>query len=160
MKLFKSLFHVTIYSNDIDRTVAFYEKLGLTVVFKIGDEGKKPWNYYMKIAPGQYLEIQPVKGDNPHPHPEETKYYFDQSIWHFSFETPDIANMIEVLLERGIELYYDADKSKRVTTPDGFLAGPDGCKIVWVFDPDGTPIELMEQTETSYQHIYDPESYR
>ena len=30
LELFKSLFHVTIYSNDIDKTIAFYEKLGFT----------------------------------------------------------------------------------------------------------------------------------
>ena len=160
MKPYNSLFHVTIYSNDIDKTIEFYEKLGLKLIFKLGDEGKVPWNYYMKVARGQYIEIQPVKGDNPHPIPEKAVYYPNQSIWHFSFETPDIRELIEDLLAKGIELYFDGDKSSRVTDPDGYMTGGDGCKIVWVFDPDGTPIELMEQSETTYQHIYDPESYQ
>ena len=160
MDLFKSLFHVTIYSNDIDKTIDFYEKLGFRLIFKMGEDGGVPWNYYMKIANGQYLEIQPVKGDNPHPHPESTKYYYDQTIWHFALETPNIKNMIEVLLSRGLELWYDGDKSKPVISPDGYMVGGDGCMICWVFDPDGTAIELMEQSETSMEHIYDPESYK
>ena len=32
MELFKSLFHVTIYSNDIDKTIEFYEKLGFRII--------------------------------------------------------------------------------------------------------------------------------
>ena len=160
MNLFKSLFHVTIYSNDIEKTLNFYEKLGFKLIFKIAEEGKIPWNYYMKIADGQYLEIQPIKGDNPHPIPSQAKYYANQTVWHFALETPDIEMMITELLKQGLDLYYDADKSKRVTAPDEYLRGDDGCKICWVFDPDGTPIELMEQSENSMQHQYDPESYR
>ncbi len=159
MELFKSLFHVTIFCNDIDKAIEFYEKLGFRLIFKMSEDGGVPWNYYMKIAAGQYIEIQPCKGGNPHPHPESTQYYYDQSIWHFALETPDIENMITVLLSRGLELWYDGDKSKPVNAPDEYLLGPDGCKICWVFDPDGTPIELMEQSPTSMQHIYDPDSY-
>ena len=132
MELFKSLFHVTIYSNDIDKTIEFYEKLGFRLIFSIGEEGAVPWNYYMKIANGQYLAL----------------------------ETPDIENMISTLISRGIELYDTADKNRKVNAPDEYLRGPDGCKICWVFDPDGTPIELMEQSQSSLQHIYDPESYK
>ena len=159
MDLFSSLFHVTIYCNDIDKTLDFYNKLGLKFIFKIGEEGEIPWNYYLKIAAGQYIEIQPVHSSNPHPIPETAVYRPDQTIWHFALETPDIKNMIEVLLSRGLELWYDGDKSKPVTDPEGYMEGPDGCKICWIFDPDGTPIELMEQSETSMQYIYDPESY-
>ena len=160
MELFKSLFHVTIYSNDIDKTIEFYEKLGFRLIFSIGEEGAVPWNYYMKIANGQYLEIQPCKGDNPHPHPDTTEYHFNQTVWHFALETPDIENMINTLISRGIELYDTADKNRKVNALDEYLRGPDGCKICWVFDPDGTPIELMEQSQSSLQHIYDPESYK
>lgn len=159
MSLFHSLFHVTIYSNDIEKTLLFYEKLGIKPIFKIAEEGQIPWNYYLKIANGQYLEVQPVKGDNPHPIPSSTKYHSDQTIWHFALETKDIEAMITELISRGLELFYDGDKSRRVTGPQEYMLGPDGCKICWVFDPDGTPIELMEQSENSMQHLYDPESY-
>ena len=74
MELFSSLFHVTIYCNDIDKTLDFYNKLGLKFIFKIGEEGEIPWNYYLKIAAGQYIEIQPVHSSNPHPIPETAVY--------------------------------------------------------------------------------------
>ena len=159
MGLFRSLFHVTIYSNDIEKTLQFYEKLGIKKIFEIGEEGQIPWNYYLKIANGQYLEVQPVNGDNPHPIPERTVYHSDQTVWHFALETEDIENTITELINRGLELYYDGDRSRRVNGPDEYMRGPDGCKICWVFDPDGTPIELMEQSKDSMQHLFDPESY-
>ena len=90
MSYFTTLFHVTIYSNDIEKTLRFYEKLGIKQIFHLGEEGQVPWNYYLKIAKGQYIEVQPVKGDNPHPIPERAVYYPDQTIWHFALETPDI----------------------------------------------------------------------
>ena len=159
MSLFKSLFHVTLYTNDIEKTLSFYEKLGICPIFALGEEGQKPWNYYLKVAKGQYLEVQPVHADNPHPIPKDVRYYPDQTVWHFALETDDIETMITELLDKGIELYFDGDKIKRVCGPDEYMRGPDGCKICWVFDPDGTPIELMEQSENSMQHQFDPESY-
>ena len=161
MPLFKSLFHVTLFVNDINATLEFYEKMGFKTIFQIPEDKSEPgWNYYMKIADGQYLEIQPTNSTNPHPHPKKSQYYENQTVWHFALETDDIDNMIKTLLERGIVLYLDPEKSRLVTKPEDVFIGQDGCRICWVIDPDGTPIELMEQTGLTLQKKYDPESYR
>ena len=161
MELFKSMFYVTMFANEIHATLDFYEKLGFKLIFSMSEhEGEEPWNYYMKIANGQYLEIQPTNSTNPHPHPKKSQYYENQTVWHFALETPDIDNMIKTLLERGITLYLDPEKSRLVKGPEDVFIGGDGCRICWVIDPDGTPIELMEQTGETLQKKYDPESYQ
>lgn len=160
MALFKSLFHVTLYVNDINKSIEFYRKLGFEPIFSITEhEGEEPWNYYIKIARGQYLELQPTNSPNPHPHPEKSVYHDNQTVWHFALETDDIDSMISTLISRGIELYLDPGKSSRVEKPGDVFLGQDGCRICWVIDPDGTPIELMEQTGETLQKKYDPESY-
>lgn len=160
MKLFKSLFHVTLYVNDIQKTIDFYEKLGFDVVFGISEhEGEEPWNYYMKIAKGQYLELQPVHAPNPHPHPDEARYYGSQTVWHFALETEDMDQMIRTLLEREVPLYFGPDGAQAVRSPEDVFLAQDGCRVCWTIDPDGTPIELMEQTGQTLQKKHDPESY-
>lgn len=159
MKLFKSLFHVTLRVNDIEKTMDFYEKLGFEKIFTMSNEGKD-WNYYLKIGQCQYLELQPVASTNPNPHPDKTQYYWDQTVWHYALETPDMDNMVTTLLERGIPLYHDPVGINKVTKPSDVGLGPDGCRICWTIDPDGTPIELMDQSAgETLQKKYDPESY-
>lgn len=162
MKLFKSLFHVTLFVNDIKKTIDFYEKLGFEVIFGISEkEGDEPWNYYMKIANGQYLELQPVNAPNPFPHPEKATYYKNQTAWHYALETDDMDLMISTLLERGIPLYFGPDpRSGEVKAPGDVFMAQDGCRVCWTIDPDGTPIELMEQTGETLQKKNDPESYK
>ena len=160
MQLFKSLFHVTLYVNDIKKSIDFYEKMGFKVIFAMSEhEGEEAWNYYVKVAKGQYLELQPTNSTNPHPHPKKSTYYRDQTVWHFALETDDIDTMISTLIERGIELYMDPGKSAKVEKPEDVFLGQDGCRICWVLDPDGTPIELMDQTGETLQKKFDPESY-
>ena len=158
MKLFKSLFHVSLFCNDVKKSIEFYEKLGFEVLFYLQEkEGDEPWDYYIKVAHGQYIELQPVKGDNPHPHPDTAAYYDNQTAWHFALETEDMAQMIQVLNERGIEVVKspEPDAERVYSIDDIFLSG-DGCYVCWIADPDGTPIELMEQVGETKQRMYDP----
>lgn len=158
-KLFKSLFHISLFCNDIKASLDFYEKLGLEVLFNLQEkEGDEPWDYYIRVAHGQYIELQPVHGDNPHPHPAETKYYTNQTAWHFALETEDMADMIRTLNERGISIWQhpEADAPRVYSIDDIFLSS-DGCYVCWIYDPDGTPIELMEQVGETRQRIYDPQ---
>ena len=158
-KLFKGLFHICLFCNDVKKSIDFYEKLGCEVLFNLQEkEGDEPWDYYIKVAHGQYVELQPVHGDNPHPHPEETRYYGNQTVWHFALETEDMKHMIEVLNERGVEIWQHPEPdAKRVRSIDDIFLSSDGCYVCWVYDPDGTPIELMEQVGETKQRRYDPE---
>ncbi|MCQ2558432.1 MAG: VOC family protein [Oscillospiraceae bacterium] len=110
------------------------------------------WNLYLRIAPKQYIEIQPVKAPNPHPHPDSAKYYDNQTLWHFSLETDDLGMVIDHLRSQGIRMTQFAEPdSKEVLSLNDAIYSIDGCFICWVRDPDGTPIELMERTKHSMQ---------
>jgi len=155
--MWKSLFHVCLFVNDIKKSVDYYEKIGLEVLFDMGNgDGGEPWNYYVRIAKGQYLELQPVNSPNPHPHPSQVRYHDDQTIWHFSLETDNIAQTVTHLLKNGIRVWKGPDKnSPPVCSVEDVVHGADGCLIVWIMDPDGNPIEIMEQTEQSLQRLHE-----
>lgn len=157
MSLFKGIFHVSLFVNDLDASVDFYKKMGCKVAAEIGNnDGGEPWDYYLKVCDGQYIELQPLNSPNPHPHPKKSKYYDDQSMWHFSFETDNMVDMIKVLRDNGITIYENPDEgAKEVTCMDDVPLCPDGCFACWVKDPDGNPIELMEQTKHSLQNQAD-----
>ena len=155
MGVFKGLFHTSLYVNDIEASIDFYQKMGLKLAFEIQNEGQG-WNYYMKIADGQYMELQAVKRPMPFWHPEESKHYPDQSIWHFSFETDNMVEMIEELRANGIRIFqHPAPDSPEVFSIADVPLAPDGCWACWVKDPDGNPIELMEQSKHSLQRLAD-----
>ncbi|MBE6018552.1 MAG: VOC family protein [Lachnospiraceae bacterium] len=155
--LFKNLFHVSLFCNDIEASLDFYKKMGCIVVGEIRNkDGGEPWDYYLKLCEGQYIELQPVKAPNPHPHPEKGIYYDDQTVWHFSFETDNMVEMIETLQARGITILKNPDPgAPEVKTMDDVTLCEDGCFACWVKDPDGNPIELMEQTRHSMQRRAD-----
>ena len=151
----KGLFHTSLYVNDIEASLDFYQKMGCKLCFEMKNEGEG-WNYYLKVADGQYMELQAVKRAMPFWHPEESKHYMDQSIWHFSFETDNMVQMIEDLKAAGIKItQHPAPDSPEVTCMADVPLAADGCFACWVKDPDGNPIELMEQTKHSMQRLAD-----
>lgn len=157
MSVFKNLFHVCIFCNDIEASIKFYEGLGCKVAFDLTEgNAKTPWNYYLKLCEGQYIELQPCKAENPHPHPKESRYYNDQTVWHFALETENMQGMIETLQKNGITIFENPDPgAKEVKTIEDVVLSPDRCFVCWVIDPDGNPIELMEQTGHSLQRLAD-----
>lgn len=163
MSKLKSLFHVSLHVRDGKRSIEFYEKLGLTQIFELneGKEGDEPWVVYMRVTHGQYVELQPIHAKIPDGIPpvleHEVQYHTDQTVWHFALETDDLADMIRRLISRGIQVWTGPDKTKPVYSIEDSIVGGDGCKIAWVIDPDGTPIELMEQDDGTLQRKYDKE---
>lgn len=162
MSKFKSLFHVALHVNDLQKSLEFYQKLGLEYVFdlKAGGEEAEPWVIYMKIAPGQYLELQSIHAETPEgvPDNEGTAFYDrNQTVWHFSFETEDMGTLIRDLTEQGIEVFTAPDCAKRITGIEDTIWGGDGSRVAWIVDPEGTPIELMEQVGQTLQRKYDAE---
>lgn len=158
MKLFKNLFHVSLFVNDINASIDYYQKLGFEVLFGLSEkEGDEPWDIYLKIAHEQYLELQPVKANNPHPHPDKTVYYENQTAWHFALQTENIEEMIKELTKQGIDIWSNPEKAGSVTSIADVHHSDDGCLVAWLVDPDGTPIEVMEQVGMTKQRMYDPE---
>ena len=156
MKPFKGFFHLSLFVNDIKASMDFYKKLGFEEMFGITEPGEtEPWNYYMRISKGQYLELQPVHAPNPHPHPDKAVYYDNQTVWHFSLETENMAETFRHLQAEGVKIWRDPEKTMELHSPDEAMLGGDGCLIVWIVDPDGNPIEVMEQPGETLQRKYD-----
>ncbi len=151
--LFKNFFHICLFVKDVEASLDFYEKLGCERAFIMENNGE-PWNYYLRLCKGQFIELQPVNGPNPHPHPEDCKYYYDQTVMHFSFETDNIAEAIDTLRSRGLTLYQNPEPdAPEVKSADDVNHSEDNCLSFWVKDPDGNPIEIMEQTQYSLQRL-------
>ena len=100
----------------------------------------------MKIAHGQYLNYSPfTRRRRGIPDNEGgVRYGRNQTAWHFAlgngryrYADPQPCGAGD----RGIT----ADCTKRVNSIEDAIWGGDGCRIAWIIDPDGTPVELMEQ---------------
>ncbi len=156
MRSFKGFFHLSLFVNDVNASLDYYKKLGFEEMFGIREkEDEEAWDIYMRIAEGQYLELQPVKAPNPHPHPEKAVYHDDQTMWHFSLETESMVEMFKNLQEAGIPIWRDPEKTKELHSADEAMVGGDGCLIAWLVDPDGNPIEVMEQVGMTKQRQFD-----
>jgi len=158
VKLFKNLFHVTLFANDIRRSLDFYNKLGFETLFDVRMSPKdEPWNYYLRIAHEQYLEIQTVAGaaPSPHPAPSRVRKCPDQSLWHFALQTENIDLTIKKLIENSITVWKDPERTGIVKDMSDVFHAEDGCLIVWLIDPDGNPIEVMEQVGQTLQRETD-----
>lgn len=158
MKLFKNLFHVTLFVNDIDISLEFYNKLGFELLFAMSDKpGEKPWNYYLRIAHDQFLELQTTAGaaPAPHPSPERVVRHADSSMWHYALQTENLGYTINNLIEAGITVWKDPEKSAIISDISSIGLSADGCLVAWLIDPDGNPIEIMEQVGETLQRKYD-----
>lgn len=153
---FKSIMHVSFFTDHIDEMFDFYvNKLGLKIkaITRYGayiDRDDRPemqriaktdpdriFNTYIEIAPGQFIELFPARQDQkPHTSWNEHKDYS-----HFALLVDDIFQIREELIKAGIEI--DSDISK----------GPSETYRIWLHDPDGNKFEVMQYTEKSIQVI-------
>jgi len=99
------------------------------------DHAAEVWSSYLKIAPGQFLELFAARpGNSPLGDLEERIGY-----QHFALEVDDIAAYEQEINSRGVA----ADSALHV--------GPDNTKQMWLVDPDGNRLELHEYTAESLQ---------
>jgi len=93
------------------------------------------WSSYLKIAPGQFLELFAARpGNVPLGELEERIGY-----QHFALEVDNIEAFQQEISSRGVE----AEGAVHV--------GPDNTKQLWLVDPDGNRLELHEYTAESLQ---------
>lgn len=153
--MFKSLMHISFYTDQMDKMRDFYEnKLGLKPKIITRAKAYKGLNrgyyseiaetdperiiiIYIELAPGQFIELFPkMEGQEQHD-------AFNQRIGysHFSLLVDDIYQTRQDLLKAGVEM--DTEISK----------GPSGTYQMWTHDPDGNMFEIMQYTEDSYQVV-------
>ncbi|KJJ71419.1 lactoylglutathione lyase [uncultured Clostridium sp.] len=134
--MYNGLGHIAIRVSDMKRALKFYcSGMGLKQKFSLKDAEEKPWIEYLEIVPGSFIELF---YDNKNQIPQ--KLDPDRlSYLHACIETPDIKNCERQLKENGIltdgPIKMQSDKSWQL----------------WVTDPDGNRIEIMEYTKESLQ---------
>lgn len=135
MSIFKSLGHVALRVNDLDRSVAFYNAIGFPEVLRLLNKEGKPWIVYHRVSDDLYVELFPG-GDGPVSPPEKT------GLMHLCLTVEDIDVAEAKLAEAGIELMRPRSPGR----------GIDGNRGMWIADPDGNQIEIMEMAPNCIQY--------
>jgi len=143
-RLFKIIYHICFYVTDIQKTLAFYETCGFRVkrIMQVTPEDA-PWNYLLEINEGQCLELQPVGVKRPFDAPELPTYRKDSCYAHFALLSENIRETVRYLNSRGIPVYATPDGGEPIQEDQ--LLQDDTWRWGWLIDPDGNPIEIMQE---------------
>jgi lactoylglutathione lyase len=134
MSVFDGLGHVAIKVRDLDASLAFYEKLGFPEILRLLNKEGKPWIVYLRINDNTLLELFPG-GAGEVAGPERT------GVNHLSLAVSDLDATEAHLQSVGVPL----------ASPRKAGRGVDGNRGMWVHDPDGNRIEIMEMAPDSIQ---------
>ena len=136
MPAFNSLGHVAFRVNDLQRSLAFYDKLGFPEFLRLTNADGSPWICYLKISDEVYLELFPGADGAMVPNTMRS------GVNHLCLTTEDIEATEAHLRRVGVPL--EAPRN-----PD---RGVDGNRGMWVVDPDGNRIEIMEMAPACIQY--------
>lgn len=127
----RQLAHVCIFTQDLDKTRAFYrDVLGADTQFNFLREGKI-FGFYVNCNGRTAIEIFEKSA---------TSYSENNQINHFCLEVEDIDDAIAHIRSKGIEI-----TDKRLACDDTYQA--------WLRDPNDIRIELFEYTNKSAQLV-------
>ena len=132
--------HAGFRVKDMEKSLQFYcDGLGFKRAFTLYSQGEdpKPWFEYLAFGENQFVELFYCY-DEKKEHPNLKEYY---SIHHIALIVDNIKEAYEELKEKGIVMKGDP------------RLGPDQTWQLWIVDPDGNEIELMEYTEESFQLV-------
>ena len=126
MKMVESLMHIALNCTDLPRSADFYCRvLGGESVFTVNGEDGAPVMMYVRMAPGQYIEMFAAG-------PDKTPVQSPAGFAHLCFTVPDIEKAAEAVRAAGWPIRVEPK------------AGRYGNYQLWIRDPDGTDIELMQ----------------
>lgn len=129
-----NLAHVALIVTDMEKSLDFYcGLLGLQKAFEIANDEDQPWIVYLKIGNGQFIELFYHANGPSVPNGGHAGYH------HFCFASDDIFAFAGLLHRRG--LYLDKQPA----------LGKDGNYQLWIKDPDGVDIEIMQIMPGSLQ---------
>ena len=126
--MFKRIAHVCLNVKDLERSLAFYTRLGFEPVFRFTRKGG-PFGVYLKLAEASFIEIfeEPT-----------LQAPVNTGLLHFCLETEDLDRVMAELRDRGI-----AFTEKKL--------GCDNTWQIWLEDPDGNRFEVHQYTGKSMQ---------
>jgi len=125
---FKRNAHVCLHVTDLQRSLAYYGKLGFTEVFHFTRKGRD-FGRYLRVADQCFLELFEEPGRGP---------VVNNGIVHFCLETGDLPALMAFLDAQGVA--YTAPK-----------LGGDFTWQIWLEDPDGNKFEVHAYTGQSMQ---------
>lgn len=133
MAAFNGLGHIALKVRDLQASIDFYEKLGFPEFLRLLETDGTPWIVYMRFDDNLYLELFPG-GDGP---ADST----GTGVNHLSLTVDDIEETERHLESVGI----------RLEAPRKEARGVDGNRGMWIVDPDGNRIEIMEMAPDCLQ---------
>ena len=135
MSIFQGLGHLAFRVNDLDASIDFYRRLGFPEMLRLLNDKGEPWIVYLRITDDQYLELFPGGGGQKVPAPERT------GLMHLCLTVEDIDRAQADLKAVGVELMHPRSEKR----------GLDRNRGMWIQDPDGHQIEIMEMAPDCIQ---------
>ena len=127
---FTGIAHSAYNVADMKASLDFYvNKLGMKHAFSIASDDGKPWIEYLKLADGQFIELFYSEGG----------FASSGSYSHLCLQVPDCMEAGKELEAAGVKLDVQPQKGK------------DGNYQLWIHDPDGNRIEIMQISPDSPQ---------
>jgi len=134
---FSGFGHLAFRVNDLQTSLDFYAKLGFPEFLRLTETNGEPWIAYLKISDVLYLELFPGGNGGWAPGPDHT------GVHHLCLTTEDIEATAAHLASVGIAPVAPLDPTKR---------GADRNRGMWIIDPDGNRIEIMEMAPDCIQY--------
>lgn len=135
MSIFQGLGHLAFRVNDLGASLDFYARLGFPEMLRLLNDKGEPWIVYLRITDTQYLELFPGGDGATVPAPERT------GLMHLCLTVEDLDQAEASLREVGVELMHPRSETR----------GLDGNRGMWIQDPDGRQIEIMEMAPNCIQ---------
>ena len=123
--------HLAFAAHDLDRTLAFYARLGIHEAFRLNRENGTLLLVYLHVAGDRFIEVFP---GGPEPMQDRPG-----SFMHVCLVVDNIKPLIEELRAAGVPIFREVS------------LGLDHNFQAWVHDPDGNAIEFMQLSEDSPQ---------
>lgn len=137
MAAFSGLGHIAFRVNNLAETLDFYAKLGFPEFLRLDQTAGHPWIVYLKVSDELYLELFPGGDGGKAAGPEHT------GVHHLCLTTDDIEKTEAHLKSVGIPLTSPLRRDHR---------GVDGNRGMWITDPNGNRIEIMEMAPKCIQY--------
>jgi len=126
------LAHIALRVHDLERSLAFYARLGIRESFRLNHPDGTLMLVYLHVAGDRFIELFPG-GAPPDPSRREA------SFMHLCLAADDLRALVEELRGQGVPI----DQEIKV--------GLDHNLQAWISDPDGNPVELMQLSPESPQ---------
>jgi lactoylglutathione lyase len=136
ISIFKSIGHIALKVTNLEASVAFYNRIGFPEILRLINEKGDVWIVYHRVSDDLYLELFPGGQGGKVPEPERT------GLFHFCLTVENVDVAEKMLKDVGVPLSKPRKAGKSL----------DGNRGMWIEDPDGYRIEIMEMAPDCIQY--------